>query len=231
VNRSANALRVVIGEDDVLFREGMVRLMAESGFEVVGQAASADELLRKVAGHRPDVVVTDVRMPPGNADDGLQAALEIRRRQPHIGLLVLSKYVSTALALKLIADDAAGVGYLLKDRVADLEQFADAVRRVARGGSALDPQVVSRLVGRAGPDPLAELSPREREVLAAMAQGLSNRGIAAALVVTPDAVEKHVRSILRKLDLPPDEASHRRVLAVLAFLRRTGAAERDPRHP
>jgi DNA-binding NarL/FixJ family response regulator len=231
VDRSENVLRIVIGEDDLLFREGMARLLVECGFEVVGQAASADELVRKVAGHRPDVVVTDVRMPPGKADDGLQAALEIRQRQPHIGILVLSKYVSTALALKLLSDNAAGVGYLLKDRVADLEQFADAVRRVARGGSALDPEVVSRLVGRAGPDPLADLSPREREVLSAMAQGLSNQGIASALVVTPDAVEKHVRSILRKLDLPPDAASHRRVLAVLAFLRRTGPAERDPRYP
>ncbi len=223
MNTREDALSVVIGEDDVLFREGLVRLMDDCGFRVLGHAAGADELVRKVGAHRPDVVITDVRMPPGNTDDGLQAALEIRRRHPGIGVVVLSKYVSTRPALELIAHNAAGVGYLLKDRIADLQQFADAVRRVAGGGSALDPEVVTRLLGHAPRDPLAALSPREREVLAAMAEGLSNQGIAAALVVTADAVEKHVRNILRKLDLPPDTTSHRRVLAVLAFLRGTAA--------
>jgi DNA-binding NarL/FixJ family response regulator len=214
-----DACSVVLGEDDVLFRAGLVHLMAECGIHVLGQAASADELIRKVNAHRPDVVVTDIRMPPGNRDDGLQAALQIRKRYPTIGVVVLSKYISTPLALKLICDNAAGVGYLLKDRVSNLQQFADAVRRVAQGGSALDPEVVSRLVGRVGPDPLAELSPREREVLSAMAQGLANEGIASALVITAASVEKHVRNIMRKLDLPPDTTGHRRVLAVLAFLR------------
>jgi DNA-binding NarL/FixJ family response regulator len=214
-------LRVVLAEDDVLFRTGLVELMTKLGMEVVGQAASADELIRKVDAHHPDVVVTDIRMPPDNKNDGLQAAIEIRQRHPGIGVLVLSKYVTTGPALKLISDNAAGVGYLLKDRISDLEQFADALRRVARGGSALDPEIVSRLVGRARSDPLAELSSREREVLSAMAEGLSNQGIAAALVITLASVEKHVRHIMRKLDLPPDTVGHRRVLAVLAFLRST----------
>jgi DNA-binding NarL/FixJ family response regulator len=219
-------MRVVIGEDDVLFREGLVRLLTESAIEVVGQAADAHDLVRKAAAHRPDVVLADVRMPPGNTDDGLRAAIEIRHRHPAIGVLVLSKYVAERPALELIAGDAGGVGYLLKDRVADLDQFIDALRRVAGGGSALDPQVVSRLLGRARADPLEHLSPREREVLGVMAEGHSNHAIATALVVTEDAVEKHVRSILRKLDLPPTPASHRRVLAVLTFLR--SASEERP---
>ena len=214
-------MRVVIGEDDVLFREGLVRLLTESAIEVVGQAADAHELVRKVAAHRPDLVLADVRMPPGYSDDGLRAAIEIHRRYPATGVLVLSKYVAERPALELIADNAAGVGYLLKDRVADLDQFVDAVRRVAGGGSALDPEIVSRLLGRGRADPLEELSPREREVLAVMAEGHSNHGIAMALVITEDAVEKHVRSILRKLNLPPTANSHRRVLAVLAYLRST----------
>jgi DNA-binding NarL/FixJ family response regulator len=214
-------LRVVIGEDDVLFREGLVRLLTESAIDVVGQAANAQELVRKAAGHRPDLVVADVRMPPGNTDDGLRAAVEIRQRYPAIGVLVLSKYVAARPALQLIADNAAGVGYLLKDRVADLDQFVDAVRRVACGGSALDPEIVSRLLGRVRTDPVEDLSPREREVLGAMAEGHSNHGIASALVITEDAVEKHVRSILRKLNLPPTVSGHRRVCAVLAFLRST----------
>ena len=214
-------MRVVIAEDDVLFREGLQRLLTESMIDVVGQAADAQELVRKVAAHRPDVVLADVRMPPGNTDDGLRAAIEIRRRYPEIGVLVLSKYVAERPALELIADNAAGVGYLLKDRVADLDQFVDAVRRVAEGGSALDPEIVSRLLGRVRADPFEDLSPRERDVLALMAQGHSNHGIATSLVVTEDAVEKHVRSILRKLDLPPTTTGHRRVLAVLAFLRST----------
>lgn len=218
--------RVVIGEDDVLFREGLKRLLAEGGMDVVGQAASAEDLVRKASAHRPDVVVTDVRMPPGNTDDGLRAAIEIRHRHPGIGVLVLSKYVAERSALKLIADNAAGVGYLLKDRVADLDHFVDAVRRVAEGGSALDPEIVSRLLGRVGEDPLQPLTSREREVLAAMAEGHSNQGIATALVITEDAVEKHVRSILRKLDIGPSTSGHRRVLAVLAFLRSTQEEER-----
>lgn len=216
---------VVVGEDDVLFREGLVRLLVECGIEVLAQAVSADELVRKVAAHRPDVVVTDVRMPPGNKDDGLQAALEIRRRFPGIGVVVLSKYVATRPALELISDNAAGVGYLLKESVVEIHQFVDAVRRVAHGGSALDPAVVSRLLGRSRGDPLDALTPREREVLAAMAQGLSNQGIASALVVTTNAVEKHVRSILAKLDLPADIGGHRRVLAVLAFLQSKAGME------
>jgi len=216
-------MRVVIGEDDVLFREGLVRLLTEAVIDVVGQAADAQELVRKVAAHRPDVVLADVRMPPDNTDDGLRAAIEIRRRYPAIGVLVLSKYAADRPALELIADNAAGVGYLLKDRVADLEQFVDAIRRIADGGSALDPEIVSRLLGRSRADPLEKLSPREREVLGLMAEGHSNHGIATALVITEDAVEKHVSSILRKLDLPPTASGHRRVLAVLAFLRSTPA--------
>ncbi|MEA2131589.1 MAG: hypothetical protein QOJ85_4480 [Solirubrobacteraceae bacterium] len=214
-------MRVVIGEDEVLFREGLVRLLTESAIDVVGQAADAQELIRKVGAHRPDVVLADVRLPPGNSDDGLRAAIEIRERHPTIGVLVLSKYIAERPALALIADNAAGVGYLLKDRVADLAQFVDAVRRVADGGSALDPEIVSRLLGRVRADPLEVLSPREHEVLGAMAEGHSNHGIAIALCITDDAVEKHVRNILRKLDLPPSASGHRRVLAVLAFLRST----------
>ena len=212
-------MRVVIGEDQVLFREGMVRLLSEAGFDVVGEAGDAEDLLRKVAAHRPDVVVTDVRMPPTQTDDGLRAALEIRRSAPGTGVLVLSQYVVERSALELIAGGAEGVGYLLKDRVADLDAFTEAVRRVAEGGSALDPEIVSRLLGRRRDDSLEELTPREREVLALMAEGRSNHGIAERLVVTEYAVEKHVGSILRKLDISPTDSGHRRVLAVLAYLR------------
>jgi DNA-binding NarL/FixJ family response regulator len=186
---------------------------------VVAECADASELVRRVAGHRPDIVITDVRMPPGNTDDGLRAAQQIRRRFPGTPVVVLSQYVMERAAVELIADDAAGVGYLLKDRVADLDRFVEAVRRVAAGGSALDPEVVGRMLGRRGNDPLDELTPREREVLAMMAEGRSNHGIAAELVVTDDAIEKHVRSILRKLDIHGSENEHRRVLAVLTFLR------------
>ncbi|MCA1706743.1 MAG: response regulator transcription factor, partial [Actinobacteria bacterium] len=196
----------------------------DEGFEVVAEAADADELLRKVQGHRPDVVVTDVRMPPTNTDDGLRAALEIRARFPDTAVVVLSQYVAERSALDLIAQGAGGVGYLLKDRVGDIDHFVDAVRRVAEGGSALDPEVVSGLLGRRRDDPLEELSAREREVLALMAEGRSNQGIAEALVVTEHAVGKHVRSILKKLDIPLAASDHRRVLAVLAHLRsRSGA--------
>ena len=217
-------MRVVIGEDQALFRQGMVRLLSDEGFDVVAEAGDADELVRKVQGHRPDIVVTDVRMPPTNTDDGLRAALEIRTRFPAIAVLVLSHYVAERSALDLIADRAEGVGYLLKDRVADIDRFAAAVRRVAEGGSALDPEVVSRLLGRRRDDPLAELTPRQREVLALMAEGRSNHGIAEELVVSEYAVEKHVRSILQELDIPISPSHHRRVLAVLAYLRSPPAA-------
>jgi DNA-binding NarL/FixJ family response regulator len=213
-------VRVVIGEDQALFRAGLVRLLSDAGFDVVAQAADAPDLLRKVSAHKPDVVVTDVRMPPGNADDGLRAAQEIRARFPGIAVMVLSQYVMERAAVDLIGDSAAGVGYLLKDRVADLDAFVDALRRVAAGGSALDPDVVSRMLGRRRGDPVDELTPREREVMALMAEGRSNRGIADELVVTEDAVEKHVRSILRKLDIAGTPVDNRRVLAVLQFLRR-----------
>jgi DNA-binding NarL/FixJ family response regulator len=212
------AMRVVVGEDDSLYREGLVRLLGEAGYAVVAVAGAADDLVRKVAGHRPDIVVTDVRMPPNMGDDGLQAAIAIRERFPGTAVLVLSQYVAQRSALELFGRSAEGVGYLLKDRVTDLEQFVDAVRRVAQGGSALDPAVVRNLLSGAHSDPLEQLTPREREVLALVAAGRSNRGVAEALVVTEDAVEKHVRNIFRKLDIPVGATEHRRVLAVLAFL-------------
>jgi DNA-binding NarL/FixJ family response regulator len=214
-------LRVVVADDSVLLREGIVRLLDEQdGFEVVAQAGDAEELLRKVGAHRPDVAVVDIRMPPTNTDDGLRAALEIRSTQPGTSVLVLSQYVEEGYALDLVGDSAGGVGYLLKDRVADVERFIDAVRRVADGGSALDPEVVSQLVGRARrDDPLESVTPRERAVLELMAEGRSNHAIAEQLVVTERAVEKHVTSIFAKLNLPPAPEDHRRVLAVLRFLR------------
>jgi DNA-binding NarL/FixJ family response regulator len=204
----------------VLLREGIVRLLSESDLEVVGQAGDAEDLLRKVGAHKPDVVIADIRMPPDNTDDGLRAAIEIRDRHPGIGVLVLSAYVEEAYALELVSDDASGIGYLLKDRVADVEGFIDSVRRVGNGGSALDPEVVSRLLGRTTrTDPLGELTDREREVLELMAEGRSNKAIAAELVITARAVEKHVTSIFGKLNLEPTDEDHRRVLAVLTFLR------------
>jgi DNA-binding NarL/FixJ family response regulator len=209
-----------VAEDSVLLREGIVRLLSERGFEVVGQAGDAEDLLRKVGAHKPDVVVADIRMPPDNTDDGLRAALEIRKRHPDTGVLVLSAYVEEAYAMELVSDTAAGLGYMLKDRVADVGAFVDALRRVAEGGSALDPEVVSRLLGRSRrDDPLGELTPREREVLELMAEGRSNSAIAEQLVVTERAVEKHVTSIFGKLNLTPAAEDHRRVLAVLTFLR------------
>ena len=210
-------MRVLIAEDQPLFRAGLRRLLTETGFDVVGEAADAPDLLRKVGAHRPDVVVTDVRMPPDHTDDGLRAAIEIRRARPHTGVLVLSHYVAERSAFELVGASADGVGYLLKDRVRDLDDFVDAVRRVARGGSALDPEVITRLLGRHREDPLAALSQREREVLALIAEGRSNYGIAERLIISEGAVEKNVHRILRKLDIPLD--GHRRVLAVLAFLR------------
>jgi DNA-binding NarL/FixJ family response regulator len=213
-------VRVVVAEDSVLLREGIVRLLSEAGFEVVGQAGDAEDLVRKASAHKPDVAVIDIRMPPTNTDDGLRAALEIRRRLPGTGVLVLSQYVEEAYALELVGDEAEGTGYLLKDRVADVERFVDAVRRVGEGGSVLDPEVVATLLGRRRrDDPLAELTEREREVLGLMAEGRSNHAIAEQLVVTERAVEKHVTSIFSKLDLNPTSEDHRRVLAVLTFLR------------
>jgi len=213
-------VRVVIGEDDVLMREGIARLLAEAGFEVIAQAGDADALLRRALAHRPDVVVADVQMPPGHGDDGLRAALELRRQRPETGVLVLSQYYEEEYALDLIGDRPEGVGYLLKERVGDVEAFVQAVARVAAGGSALDPEVVGRMLGRRRAEgPLDRLSPRERDVLAAMAEGKSNQGIAAALVVTEAAVEKHVTGIFHKLELGPTPTEHRRVLAVLTYLR------------
>ena len=217
---SRGSVRVVVADDSVLFREGIARLLEDAGWEVVGHAVDADDLLRKVRAHNPDAAVVDIRMPPGNADDGIRAALEIRQELPETGVLVLSQYVEEGYALELVASTAEGVGYLLKDRVADVERFTDSVRRVADGGSALDPEVVSLLLGRQRrDDPLAVLTPREREVLALMAEGRSNRAIADELVITERAVEKHVTSIFSKLDLLPAASDHRRVLAVLTYLR------------
>ena len=199
----------------------MARLLEDAGFEVVGQAGNPDELLLKVRSYSPDVAVVDIRMPPTHTDEGLRAAQEIRERFPGVGVLVLSQYVEPGYAMELLAESAEGVGYLLKDRVSDVAEFAAAVRRVAEGGSALDPAIVSQLVGRRRrDDPLGGLTPREREVLELMAQGRSNHGIAERLVVTERAVEKHVTSIFGKLRLPPAPEDHRRVLAVLAFLSR-----------
>jgi DNA-binding NarL/FixJ family response regulator len=213
-------VRVVVGEDDVLLREGVVRLLAEAGLEVVAQAGDADDLLRKALAHRPDVVVADVQMPPGHGDDGLRAALELRRQHPEIGVLVLSQFYDEQYAIDLIGEHPEGVGYLLKERVGDVEAFVDAVTRVAAGGSALDPEVVGRMLGRRrSSGPLDRLSPRERDVLAAMAEGKSNQGIAEALVVTQAAVEKHVTGIFHKLELGQAPSVHRRVLAVLTYLR------------
>ena len=213
-------MRAVIADDELLLREGIARLLEEAGIEVVGQAADAPELLRKVRGHRPDVAIVDVRMPPDLTDDGLRAALEIRREQPEVGVLVLSQHLVERFVTELVADDARGVGYLLKHRVADLGYFIEAVKTVGSGGTALDPEVVARMFGRRRRhDPLEDLTPREREVLALMAEGLSNQGIADRLSVGPPAVEKHVTSIFSKLDLGRDRAESRRVLAVLALLR------------
>jgi DNA-binding NarL/FixJ family response regulator/class 3 adenylate cyclase len=213
-------MRVVVAEDSVLLREGIARLLEDAGLEVVGQAGTADELMLKVRSYSPDVAIVDIRMPPTQTDEGLRAAKEIREKHPQTSVLVLSQYVEPAYALELLSESAEGVGYLLKDRVADVPEFVAAVKRVGEGGSALDPTVVSHLVGRhRRDDPIAELTPREREVLSLMAEGLSNIAIAERLVVTERAVEKHVTSIFGKLRLGTDSVHHRRVLAVLAFLR------------
>jgi DNA-binding NarL/FixJ family response regulator len=213
-------MRVVLADDSVLLREGIARLLEDAGFEVVGQAGNAEELLLRVRSYSPDVAVVDIRMPPTHSDEGLRAAQQIREQHPEVGVLVLSQYVEAAYAMELLAESAEGVGYLLKDRVSDVAEFAAAVRRVGEGGSALDPAIVSQLVGRRRrEDPVDHLTPREREVLELMAEGRSNQGIADRLVVTERAVEKHVTSIFGKLRLPVAPEDHRRVLAVLALLR------------
>jgi DNA-binding NarL/FixJ family response regulator len=211
-------MRVVIGEDSVLLRAGVARLLEDAGMEVVGQAADADDLLRKVRAHKPDVAVVDIRMPPGNADDGLRAAREVRAELPETGVLVLSQYAEEHYVTQLLQDGAEGVGYLLKERIADVERFVDSVRRVADGGSALDPEIVALMMGRREGGPLDALTDREREVLGLMAEGKTNRGIAGELYVSERAVERHVTAIFGKLGLPSGAGDHRRVLAVLAYL-------------
>jgi DNA-binding NarL/FixJ family response regulator len=213
-------VRVVLGEDSVLLREGLLRLLQEAGHEVVAAVGDADGLLAAIAETAPDVAVVDVRMPPTFTDDGLRAALEARRAQPGLGVLVLSQYVEETYARDLLADGGRGVGYLLKDRVQDLDALVDALDRVASGGSVLDPDVVAQLlVRRPASDPISELTPRERTVLSLIAEGRSNTAIADLLIVSEGAVEKHISNIMRKLDLQPSEADHRRVLAVLLYLR------------
>lgn len=213
-------ISVVMADDAVLLREALASALAAAGFEVLGQAADADELLPLVDRHLPDVVVLDVRMPPTHTTEGLEAAQRIRDAQPDIGILVLSQYVETRYAVDLLRSDPAGIGYLLKERVSRVEQLADAVRRVHAGESVIDPEVVARLLGRPRqPGPLDELTPRERDVLALMAEGRSNRGIADALVLDGKTVEGHVSNIFGKLQLEPATEDHRRVLAVLAYLR------------
>jgi DNA-binding NarL/FixJ family response regulator len=213
-------LRVAIGEDDVLLREGIERVLSDAGFDVVARAGDADDLLRKGLAHRPDLLVADINMPPGRGDDGLVAALEVRQRHPETSVLVLSQYYEERYATELFADGADGVGYLLKERVGRVEEFVEAAERVAHGGSAVDPEVVARMLGRRRKrSTIAELSPRELDVLAAMAEGKSNQGIADALVVSVPAVEKHINRIYAKLALNAGQSEHRRVNAVLAFLR------------
>jgi DNA-binding NarL/FixJ family response regulator len=214
-------LRVVIAEDLALLREGIVALLRENGVDVVAQAQDAEGLLRIVGGHKPDVAIVDVRLPPGFTDEGLRAAIEARRRQPGLGVLILSQYVEPVYTSELLASGEGGVGYLLKERVGDVRGFIDAVERVAAGGTALDREVVAELVRErdGGGGALAELTPLEREVLELMAEGRTNAAIARAMVVKPGAVEKHISSIFAKLDLPASDDDHRRVLAVLAFLR------------
>jgi DNA-binding NarL/FixJ family response regulator len=213
-------VRLVVADDAVLLREGAVRLLAEAGFDVVAQAGDADDLLRKVRAHKPDVAIIDVRMPPDNADDGLRAALTIREELPDTGILLLSQYVEDRYLGELLAAGAEGVGYLLKDRIAEVERLSEAVERVAKGGSVLDPEVVAQMLGRSRETgPLDDLTDREREVLGLMAEGRTNRAIAGELYISERAVERHVTSIFSKLGLAPTEEDHRRVLAVLTYLR------------
>jgi DNA-binding NarL/FixJ family response regulator len=211
----------VIADDSLLIRDGLASLLRDAGVEVVAQTASADDLLLKIASYQPDVAIIDIRMPPTHTDEGLRAAEEIRRRYPRVGILILSQYVEVGIATRLLSESAAGIGYLLKDRVTNLEDFTAALRRVAEGGSALDPQVVSQLLtkGRGVDDPLNSLTPREREVIELVAEGRSNKGIGERLVITERAVQKHVTSIFMKLDLPQSDDDHRRILAVLAYVR------------
>jgi DNA-binding NarL/FixJ family response regulator len=213
-------LRVVVADDAVILREGLARLLVEAGFEVVGQAADAEELLEQIEASTPDVAIVDIRMPPSHTDEGLRAAAEIRAAHPNVGILVLSQYARPSYAIELLSNGTEGVGYLLKDRVSDLEELASSVRRVGEGGSVLDPSVVAQLVERprSGRDPLEDLTEREREVLSLMAEGRSNKAIGQRLFITEHTVEKHVKSILGKLRLPESADDHRRVLAVLMYL-------------
>jgi DNA-binding NarL/FixJ family response regulator len=213
-------VRVVVGDDALILREGLARLLTESGFEIAGLAADADELVALVARERPDVAIVDIRMPPTHTDEGLRAVKEIRARAPDMGILVLSQHVRASYALELLSGGSEGVGYLLKERVSDLHELSASVERVAHGGSVLDPLVVEQLVGRSRPgsDPLQDLTEREREVLSLMAEGRSNRAIAARLFVTEHTVEKHVKRIFATLRLPPSPDDHRRVLAVVTYL-------------
>ncbi len=213
-------MRVIVADDSLILREGLTRLLEEVGFEVVAQAADGEELLAAVAEHAPDVAIVDIRMPPTHTDEGLRAAREIRTRHPGIGILVLSQFARPSYAMELLSAGTEGVGYLLKDRVSDLHELADSVRRIGAGGSVLDPSVVSQLVGRPlqGRDPLEDLTERELDVLGSMAEGRSNRAIGEALSISEHTVEKHVKSILGKLRIPASADDHRRVLAVLTFL-------------
>jgi DNA-binding NarL/FixJ family response regulator len=213
-------MRVVIADDSVLLRRGAVRLLEDAGMEVVGESGDAEDLLRKVRAHVPDVAVVDIRMPPTHVDEGLQAARVIRSELPEVGVLMLSQYVEERYVTALLEHGAEGVGYLLKDRVAEVERFTDAIRQVAAGGSVLDPEVVAQMLGRRGADrPLESLTEREREVLGLMAEGKTNRAISETLFVSERGVERHVTAIFGKLDLPATDHDHRRVLAVLAYLR------------
>jgi DNA-binding NarL/FixJ family response regulator len=213
-------MRIVIGEDQLLLREGLVRLVEDAGHEVVAVAGDGPDLVRKAKAHRPDLVIADVRMPPSQKDEGMRAALEIRAAEPDIAILVLSHHVEVRYAVELLADDPHGVGYLLKQRVADLDRFYDALEQIRAGGSVIDPEVVAAMLGRARRDPIDALTPRQREVLALMAEGRTNAGIAAELVVTEKAVAKHAASIFAALGLPPTTDGHRRVLAVVQYLNR-----------
>jgi DNA-binding NarL/FixJ family response regulator len=214
-------MRVLIADDSLLIRDGLASLLRESGIDVIAQADSADGLLAMVGEHEPDVAIVDIRMPPTHTDEGLRAAAEIRRHYPKVGILILSQHVEVGVATRLLADSPDGIGYLLKDRVTDFDDFTAALRRIDRGGSVLDPKVVSQLLSRAGDssDRLEDLTPREREVIALVAEGRSNKGIAQRMVITERAVQKHVTSIFMKLGLPPSDDDHRRILAVLAYVR------------
>ena len=221
-------IRVVIGEDQVLLREGIAEILDRAGLEVVAQAGSAEDFLRRARAHKPDVAVVDIQMPPGNTDDGLRAALELRAERPETGVVVLSQFFEESYAVNLIGDRPEGVGYLLKERVGDVSVFIDAVSRVAAGGTALDPDIVARMMGRRRDRaPLEALSPRDLEVLSEMAEGKSNRGIAESLFVSEAAVEKHVTAIFRKLGIATSATGHRRVLAVVRYLRESDLSRRD----